>query len=75
MSKAWCHLNYRYGVEVSAPTPDQILSAVEELYVENLVGMTECDYEEHGDAWLRYGYDEGPMYVLTITRSGKAYWK
>lgn len=34
--------------------------------------MTEGDYYEHGAASLRYGYDDGPMYLIEITRSGKA---
>jgi len=32
--------------------------------------MTEADYEEHGAAQLRHGFDIGPMYVLEVTRSG-----
>jgi len=54
------------------PTHDEILAAVKELYEENIPGMTESDYEEHGAGSLRYGYDEGPMYVLEITRHGTA---
>lgn len=37
--------------------------------------MTEGDYDEHGAASLRYGYDDGPMYVLEITRFGAARWE
>jgi hypothetical protein len=54
------------------PTRDEILAAVKELYDENLPGMTESDYEEHGASSLRYGYDEGPMYVVEITWYGTA---
>ena len=54
------------------PTPDEISAAVKELYEENLPGMSEGDYEEHGASSLRYGFDEGPMYVLEITRHGTA---
>lgn len=75
MSNPWCYLLYRYGEETEAPTLDEISAAVKELYEENLPGMTEGDYEEHGAASLRYGYDEGPMYVLEITRHGIARWE
>jgi hypothetical protein len=62
----------RYGEEKGMPTYDEISAAVEELYEENLPGMSEHDYEEHGAGSLRYGFDEGPMYVLEITRHGTA---
>lgn len=72
MSNPWCYLEYRYGESTEAPTREDILAAVKELYEENLLGMTEESYDEHGAASLRYGYDEGPMYVLEITRHGTA---
>ena len=34
--------------------------------------MSQADYEEHGAAFLRYGIDEGPMYVVTVSRTGIA---
>ncbi|EOA03838.1 hypothetical protein HFRIS_015811 [Herbaspirillum frisingense GSF30] len=60
MGNAWCYLEYRYGDSSVAPTRDEIMVAVKELYEENLPDMTEDDYDEHGDASLRYGYDDGP---------------
>lgn len=36
--------------------------------------MTEGDYAEHPNAWLRYGFDDGPMYVLNVYRSGSVYF-
>lgn len=75
MSKPWCYLLYRYGNETGAPTRDEISAAVKELYEESSPSMTEGDYEEHGAASLRYGYDEGPMFVLEITRHGTAIWE
>lgn len=75
MSNSWCYLLCRFGEEKRAPTRNDISAAVEELYEEPRSGMTECDYEEHGAASLRYGYDEGPMYVLEITRHGTARWE
>ena len=32
--------------------------------------MTEANHEEHGTAFLRYGFDDGPMYVLEVARWG-----
>lgn len=75
MSDPWCYLLRRYGNETGKPSRDEIAAAVKELYEENLLDMTEGSYEEHGAASLRYGYDEGPMYVLEITRRGKAIWE
>ena len=75
MSKPWCYLLYRYGNETGAPTRDDIAAAAKELYDESVPGMHENSYEEHGAASLRYGYDEGPMYVLEISRYGTACWE
>lgn len=75
MGDSWCYLLHRYGEETGTPTPDEIAIAVKKLYEENLPGMTEGDYDEHGDASLRFGHDDGPMYVLTPTRHGNARWE
>lgn len=75
MSNAWCRLEYRYGKSTEAPTRDEISAALKELYHEGQQGMTEGDYEEHGAASLRFGYDEGPLYVLEISRHGTARWE
>src|SRR5262249_45055584 len=34
-------------------------------------GMTAADYAEHGAASLRYGFDDGPMYVIEVDRLGR----
>ena len=57
-----------YGGDTRNPTVAQLADAVAELYHETLPGMTEGDYAEHGAASLRYGYDEGPMYLLEVNR-------
>jgi hypothetical protein len=66
----WVILTARYGSDTSAPTNADLARAIEELYVEDLPGMTEAHYEEHGAAWIRHGFDDGPMYVLEVTRTG-----
>lgn len=72
MGNPWCYLLRRYGEENRMPTRDELAAAIKELYEENLPGMTEGDYEEHGAGSLRYGFDEGPMYILEITSHGTA---
>jgi hypothetical protein len=55
-----------------APSPSELNNAVTELFHEDAPDMTEADYAEHGVAHLRYGFDDGPMYVLEVSRTGKA---
>lgn len=68
MSQPWVILTRRYGGDARGPTVAQLVEAIVELYHETLPGMTESDYAEHGAASLRYGHDDGPMYVLEISR-------
>jgi hypothetical protein len=70
MSDPWVILTRRYGDDIRSPSAAQLAEAVAELYQEALPGMTEGDYAEHGAASLRYGYDDGPMYVLEVSRLG-----
>jgi hypothetical protein len=68
MSEPWVILTRRYGSDTESPTVTQLAEAIAELYHENLPGMTEGDYIEHGVAFLRFGFDDGPMYVLEVNR-------
>jgi hypothetical protein len=68
MSQPWVILTRRYGGDTRSPSVAQVAEAVAELYHETLPGMTEGDYAEHAAASLRYGYDDGPMYILEISR-------
>ena len=61
-------LNTRYGREVRSPSTQLLEDALGELYVENQPSLTEADYEEHGASWQRAGQQEGPMYVIYVTR-------
>lgn len=72
MSQPWTYLLSRYGGESSSPSSEQLRQAVSELFNENIPALTQADYEEHGESSLRHGYDEGPMYVLSITRKNVA---
>ena len=56
------------------PTPEQLRLALAEVYHENDSSMTDRDYAEHPNAWLCYGFDDGPVYVLNVYRSGSVYF-
>ncbi len=70
--KGWVILAERYGGDTADPSDADLSRAVDELFDEDLEGMEEGDYEEHPDAWLRYGFDEGPMYIITGSRDETA---
>jgi hypothetical protein len=64
----WVYLYHRYGKESRFPSDGELAQAVAELFEENLDSMTEADYTAHPNAWLRYGFDEGPMLVVSANR-------
>jgi hypothetical protein len=72
MREPWSILSKRYGGDVRNPSSQDLASAVAELFIEKLPGVSAADYEEHGSAFLRHGYDDGPMYVLIVDRGGTA---
>jgi len=71
MTQPWVILARRYGDGIRNPSVAILAEAVAELYHEELPGMTQGDYAEHGAASLRYGYDDGPMYVIEVSRLGE----
>jgi hypothetical protein len=66
----WVILTSRYGGDTRGPSAEELAHALAEIFHENLPSMTESDYAEHPNAWLRYGFDAGPMYVLDVYRGG-----
>ncbi|MFC0682909.1 hypothetical protein ACFFGH_34205 [Lysobacter korlensis] len=72
MSEPRRYLQKRYGESIAAPSESELGDAVMELFNENLPGITDADYAEHGAAHLRYGFDEGPMFVVEVARTGEA---
>jgi hypothetical protein len=64
----------RYGGDTREPTTDQLRRGLAEVYHESIPSMTERDYAEHPNASLRYGFDDGPMYLLNIYRSKTVYF-
>ena len=71
---SWFILTSRYGGDTRDPTAEQLRRALADVYHENDPSMTEADYAEHPNAWLRYGFDDGPMYVLNVYRGGNVYF-
>jgi hypothetical protein len=69
-NEPWVILTARYGGDTSSPTAEQLAHAMAEVYHENIPSMAEDDYAEHPNAWLRYGFDDGPLYVIDVYRTG-----
>jgi hypothetical protein len=67
----WLILTSRYGGDTGDPSQDELASALREVYHENEPGWPEAMYEEHPNAWLRYGFDEGPRFILDVYRGGR----
>lgn len=72
MKNPWFILTKRYGGDTRDPSAEELRAALTEVFVEDLPGMTRADYKEHPSAFVRYGTDSGPMYVLYIDRSRAA---
>jgi len=70
MSKGWAILSTRYGGDIRQPSHEQLVQAIDEVVAEDPNGMAERDYAEHPNAWLRYGFDDGPVYVIDAYRGG-----
>lgn len=58
MPTQWCILTTRMGADVREPTDAQLRAALEDVFA--------SDDEEHPNAWLRLGSDDGPMFVLDV---------
>ncbi len=60
----WVSLFERMGGVISDPTVEQLRNTLEELFSSN--------DEEHPDAWVNCGSDEGPLYNVSIYSEGYA---
>jgi hypothetical protein len=49
---------------------EHVVEAVREIFHEDIPSMLEGDYDEHPNAFIRYGFDDGPLYVVNINRDG-----
>ncbi len=70
MRQAWTILTKRCGEEVRSPTEKQLADALNEIYVEHAHGTNTDLDDEHESASLRFGYDDGLMYVAEVMSSG-----
>jgi hypothetical protein len=70
MGQPWTILTQRWGHDVREPSVAELKVAIWQLYFETMNGeLPDAHYAEHGAAWLRHGYEEGPMYLLEIDRN------
>ena len=70
---ATVNLIRRFGGGTPDPSSDDLKEALRELYVEDHPSLVEGDYEEHPNALLEYGYENGnkwTVYILDVYRSG-----
>lgn len=60
----WVNLTGYYGKEIQNPSDNDLKDALSELF-----GSRD---EEHPDAWIECGSQDGPLYCLSIYSSGYA---
>lgn len=63
-STGWVILSTRYGGDIRQPSQRELAQAIDEVVTDDL------DDAEHPNAWLRYGDDDGPVYVVDAYRDG-----
>ena len=68
MTQAWVTLTSVDGRNIAAPTEQQLAAALAELYGRRRKGAAEA---ELASAALRFGYDDGLMYVAEVTSAGE----
>jgi len=68
MTQAWVTLTSVDGRDIAAPTEKQLAAALAELYAQRKKGGAEA---EPATASLRFGYDDGLMYVAEVSSNGE----
>lgn len=68
MTQAWVTLTSVDGRDIPAPTEEQLAATLAELYARRKKGASET---EPASAALRFGYDDGLMYVAEVSSSGE----
>jgi hypothetical protein len=68
--ESWTIITDRFGGDTKSPSDEYIAAVIERMYHENHPDLTEYDYLEHSCAFIRYGFEDGPMYVLECQRNG-----
>lgn len=67
MTQAWVTLTRADGREIASPSAQQLAAALAELYRQPVGGTA----PEAASAALRFGYDDGLMYVAEVSSSGE----
>lgn len=62
MQDGWWVLTTRWGVDIVSPTTAELQGALEELF--------SAKDPEHPNSWLRFGRDDGPMFVVDVYEGG-----
>lgn len=70
MENHWLIITTRFGSNIRDPSDDDLQSSLRDVYVEDDLSLTEADYAEHPNSWLKLGYQGGPLYVLDVYRKG-----
>jgi hypothetical protein len=65
MTQAWVVLTNSDGRQISAPSEPQLAAALAELY------QARGPDADDGSAVLRFGYDDGLMYEMEVSRGGE----
>ena len=67
MADGWWVLTRRWGGDMRSPTDAQLQSALDELF--------SSKDPEHPNTWLRFGRDEGPLFVLDVYEDGSIHFE
>lgn len=67
MTQAWVTLTSADGRDIASPSEQQLAAALAELY-RRAKGAAPAD---HASAVLRFGYDDGLMYVAEVSSAGE----
>lgn len=65
MTQAWVVLTKADGCDISAPSERQLAAALADVFKAGAPGGDE------GSAVLRFGYDDGLMYEMEVSRGGE----
>ncbi|ATQ78184.1 hypothetical protein CR152_29495 [Massilia violaceinigra] len=79
MNQAWLTLTSMDGRDIAAPTEAQLTAVLAELYAAPRKTRSKAEAKGNGapapaaepaSAALRFGYDDGLMYVIEVSRGG-----
>src|SRR3546814_20839033 len=71
MNTTWTILTGRVGSDVRNPCKYDLRYALDQLFNETDPYISQAAYETHPDARLRWGQNNGPLFVLTVNRHGR----